>query len=233
MTVGIMQPYFFPYIGYWQLISRVDIFIVYDNIQYTKKGWFNRNNILINDKKTLFTIPLKSDSDYLDVKDRFLAVDTHKQISKILAQIENSYKKAPYFTEVFPLLREIFLYDEKNLFNYIYNSIIFICNYLDISTKICVSSTIKIDHSLLSQNRVLALTKALNANKYINPIGGINLYNKDDFHKEGIELAFLESEVPKYKQFKEQFEPNMSIIDILMFNSKEEISVMLYKFKLI
>ena len=198
MTIAIMQPYLFPYIGYWQLINAVDTFVVYDNIQFSKSGWFHRNNILLNGKKTLFSIPLKKDSDSLDVVDRFVSDEAQKQINKILGQIKNAYNKAPYFKEVFPFIKSIFLYDKKNLFRYIHNSIVEVCAYLDINTQIIISSTIEIDHGLKSQEKVIALNKAMDSTQYINPIGGTELYDTDVFQNENIHLNFLESEVLKY-----------------------------------
>jgi hypothetical protein len=233
MTIAIMQPYLFPYIGYWQLINTVDTFVIYDNIQFSKKGWFHRNNILLNDKQTLFSIPLKKDSDTLDVVGRYVSDNADKEITKIIRQIENAYKKAPYFDEMFPIIEEIFLNQEKNLFEYIYNSVKVICKYLDIETTIIISSKIDIDHSFKAQDKVIAINKKLDAKKYINPIGGTELYNHEMFRKENIELSFLQSDVPEYKQFKNEFVPYLSIIDILMFNSKEEIKVMLEKYILI
>ena len=228
-----MQPYFFPYIGYWQLINAVDTFVIYDNIQFSKKGWFHRNNFLMNDKKTLFTIPIKKDSDNLDVVDRYLSDDSEKQITKIITQIKNNYRKAPYYNDVFPLIEAVFLNQEKNLFNYIFYSIKMVCAYLDIDTKIVKSSTIDIDHTLRSQDKVIAINKSLNSTKYINPIGGRELYDIESFIKEAIELRFLESEVPEYRQFSDKFISHLSIIDIMMFNSKNEAKEMLKRYELI
>lgn len=233
MKVAIMQPYFFPYIGYWQLINAVDTFVIYDNIQFSKKGWFHRNNILMNCKKTMFTIPLKKDTDYLDVIDRYLSDDSEKHINKIVAQIKNNYRKTPYYNDIFPLIETVFLYQEKNLFSYIFHSIKIICDYLDIDTNIVKSSTIDIDHNLRSQNKVIAINKSLHSTTYINPIGGTELYNKESFKKENIELQFLESEVPMYKQFNDEFLPYLSIIDVMMFNSKKEVKKMLEKYMLV
>ena len=200
---------------------------------FSKKGWFHRNNILLNGKKTLFSIPLKKDSDSLDVVDRFISDIADKEINKIIRQIENGYKRSPYFNDVFPMIKSILQNEEKNLFIYIYNSVMQICNYLEIDTKIIVSSSIKIDHSLKSQEKVIALNKAIEATTYINPIGGTELYSTDTFQNENIKLNFLESKVPKYKQFKEEFIPYLSIIDVLMFNSKEEVNEMLKKYNLL
>jgi hypothetical protein len=227
MTLAIMQPYLFPYIGYWQLINIVDIFVVYDNIQFSKSGWFHRNNILVNGEKTLFSIPLKKDSNNLNVVDRFISDGSQKQINKILAQIENSYRDAPYFNKVFPLIENIFNYDEKNLFKFIYYSITQVCKYLDIKTQIVISSSVDIDHNLKAQEKVIAINKSLNSTRYLNAIGGSGLYAEGAFQKEGIQLNFLESEILEYKQFKNEFTPYLSIIDILMFNSKEEVKDML------
>ena len=105
MKLGIMQPYFLPYIGYWQLLSAVDVFVVYDNIKYTKKGWINRNRFLVNGQPKLFTIPLRKDSDMLDVDRRSLANDFRRD--KLIHQLESSYHKAPFFQELFPVIAEI------------------------------------------------------------------------------------------------------------------------------
>lgn len=227
-----MQPYLFPYLGYWQLINAVDTFVIYDNIQFNKRGWFHRNNILINGEKKLFTIPLKKDSNYLDVKDRYLSNDSSKNLKRILGQIKGSYSKAPYFNNVFPIVESIFLNEQKNLFNYIYYSITKIMQYLDINTKIVISSEIEMDHSLKSVERVISINKALGAKHYINPIGGFELYDKKQFENEGITLSFLESKVPEYKQFNHNFVPYLSIIDIMMFNSKIEIAQMLNEYEI-
>ena len=210
----------------------MDVFVVYDNIQFSKKGWFHRNNVLINGNKMLFSLPLKKDSDYLDVLDRYLAESSEKKINKILEKIKHAYKKAPFFSDAFPIIEDIFLYNEKNLFKYIYYSIIKICRYLAIDTKIVISSGIDIDHSLKSSEKVIAINKELNAKTYINAIGGQTLYDHSKFCNENIALLFLESEVPKYKQFNNEFISYLSIVDIMMFNSRDEIKEMLKKFKL-
>lgn len=233
MTIAIMQPYLFPYIGYWQLIHAVDIFVIYDNIEFTKKGWFNRNNILIHGENTLFTVPIKKDSDFLDVRDRRLSENSEKEIKKIISQIEHSYKKAPYFDEVFPMIKDIFNLKEKNLFSYIYHSVHEICKYLEIDTKIIISSTLDIDHELKAEEKVMAINKTLHADNYINAIGGLELYNRDKFSAEGINLNFLKPDLIEYKQFDNEFIPCLSIIDIMMFNSKDEIQKMLSRYVLI
>lgn len=233
MKLAIMQPYLFPYIGYWQLINTVDKFVVYDNIQFSKKGWFHRNNILLNNKKTMFTIPLKKDSDYLNVVERCISDDGVKQQKKIMSQIDNAYRKAPFFEDIIELLRSCFLNPEKNLFQYILFSIKEVLRVLEIDTEIIISSEININHDLKSEDKVLAICKELGSSEYINPIGGLKLYNSDTFMSKGIELLFLKSKLPEYKQFNDEFIPYLSIIDCLMFNSLADMKNDLLQFDII
>ncbi len=211
-----MQPYFFPYIGYFQLIQSVDKFIVYDNIQYTKKGWINRNRFLQNGKDMLFSIPLKKDSDYLDVREREISPAFNKL--KLLNQLKQAYRRAPYFETAFPVIEKIVMHDEANLSDYIHFSIVELCSYLDIDTEIVKSSDVRIDHALQSQDKVLALCKAVGATTYINAIGGQELYAREDFRACGIDLKFIQSKPFEYQQFKNDFVPWLSIIDVMMFN---------------
>lgn len=231
--VAIMQPYFFPYIGYWQLINSVDEFVVYDNIQFTKKGWFNRNRILDGDHDRLFTIPIKKDSDYLNVDERYLSDDSQKEITRNLRIIETTYHKAPYFVEAYPIIESSFKYDEKNLFAYINNSIKTICTHLDIETIITISSSVDINHSLKADQKVIAIAKATGADMYINAIGGVELYDKDLFKTHELDLKFIKSKAVEYEQFDKPFVPWLSIIDVLMFNDKKKIREMLEQYELL
>ena len=226
MKVAIMQPYFFPYIGYFQLINAVDKFVVYDNIKFTKKGWINRNRVLANGKDTYLTIPLKKDSDFLNINQRFLAESYLKDRIKMISKIKELYRKAPQYKVVFPVITVILNENKENLFDFIVNSLKIICSYLEITTEIIVSSSIVIDHSLTSQDKVIALCRALDSTHYLNPIGGIELYSKDDFNKNGIKLNFTKPIHIEYQQFSSEFMPWLSIIDVMMFNSLEEIKKM-------
>jgi hypothetical protein len=216
MKIAIMQPYFFPYIGYFQLIAAVDLFIVYDNIKYTKKGWINRNRMLLNGKDAMFSLALKNDSDALDVCDRELAADFDRD--KLINKIGNAYRHAPHFSTVFPLIERIIRYQEHNLFRYIYHSLTAICGHLGIKTDIRISSAIAIDHELKNQAKVLALCEAVGATSYINTIGGTELYSKDEFQQRGISLQFIRSRPFEYAQFENEFVPWLSVIDVMMFN---------------
>jgi hypothetical protein len=219
MKVGIMQPYFLPYIGYFQLIAAVDQFIAYDNIKYTKKGWINRNRMLLNGTDAMFSLPLKKGSDSLDVIKRELAPEFDR--GKLLNQFKGAYSSAPQFDLTYPVLGRIVQHDETNLFRYIYHSIVQLCEHLGINTEIRISSEILIDHELKGQDKVLALCKAVGADTYINTIGGVELYAKDDFRIQGIDLQFIKSTPFEYAQFGDAFVLWLSIVDVLMFNPME------------
>ena len=224
-----MQPYLFPYIGYFQLINAVDEFIIYDNIQFTKKGWINRNRILVNGTDEYITIPLKKDSDFLDIKDRYLSQEWINERKKILNRITESYRKASHFNIIYPIIERIMMYEDKNLFAFIFNSLKELNQYLDIKTPLIVSSIISINHDLKAENKVIELCKARKAKTYINPIGGDELYNKETFKNKGLELKFLKANNITYPQFKNDFVSFLSIIDVMMFNSLEDIKLIINK----
>jgi hypothetical protein len=231
--IAIMQPYFFPYIGYFQLINSVDEFIIYDNIQYTKKGWINRNRILCNESDKFITLPLKKDSDFKDVFERKLSDTWIDDRNKILNLIKTSYRKAPFFNDVFEIVQKCLLYDNQNLFNFIFNSIKIINEYLEIKTKMILSSSVNIDHSLKSKHKVIAICKEMNATTYINAIGGVDLYDKDEFLENKIFLNFIKSNSLNYKQFDNEFIPWLSIIDVMMFNSKNRVIELVNSYSII
>ncbi len=216
MRVAIMQPYFFPYIGYFQLIEAVDLFIVYDNIKYTKKGWINRNRMLQDGKDAMFSLPLRRDSDHLNVRERRLAQEFDRD--KLLNQLRGAYAKAPRFAEVMPLLERVLHHQRDNLFDYLHHALSQTCAHLQLNTPIRVSSTVDIDPGLKNQDKVIALSKAVGASTYVNAIGGIELYEPDVFSQHGLELRFIRARPFEYRQFGAPFVPWLSIVDVLMFN---------------
>jgi hypothetical protein len=217
-----MQPYFLPYIGYFQLIAAVDQFVVYDNIKYTKKGWINRNRLLQNGRDVLFSLPLKHDSDSLEVRERQLAPDFDRD--KLLNQFKGAYRRAPHFDRTFSLIEGIVRYEDTNLFQFLHNSIVTVCEHLGIKTEIRISSSIPADHGLKGQERVLSLCAALGAETYVNAIGGLELYSRDAFAERGIQLTFIRSKPFAYAQFDDEFVPWLSIVDALMFTSVEDLA---------
>lgn len=214
--VAIMQPYFVPYIGYFQLMAAVDLFIVYDNIKYTKKGWINRNRILREGTDGQLVLPLKKDSDSRHICERQLAASFNPK--KLLEKIKGAYRRAPQFAATYPMIEDIVRYEEGNLFGYVLNSIAQICKHIGITTEIRISSEIPIDHSLRHQEKVLALCQAVGASTYINAIGGTTMYSRDVFQSRGIQLQFIRAKPFEYAQFGCTFVPWLSIIDVLMFN---------------
>ncbi len=176
MKIAIMQPYFFPYIGYFQLISSVDLFVIYDNIKYTKKGWINRNRILHRGQPAVISLPLKSDSDALDVVDRQLAADFNS--GKLVNRIAEAYRKAPYFAQTLPVVERIVRYDEPNLFRFLHHSIVETCRYLAIDAEIAIASAIPIDAALKGQDKVIGtLQGSRSGDVHVNAIGGMELYS--------------------------------------------------------
>lgn len=216
MRVAIMQPYFLPYIGYFQLAGAVDLFIVYDNIKYTKKGWINRNRLLQNGGDAVFSLPLKHASDTLDIGRRQLADAFDRE--QLLARFRGAYARAPQFGEVWPLLERIVRCGDNNLFDYLHHALREMHAALGLCSKLRVASAIDADHTLRGQERVLALCDAVGADTYLNPPGGVGLYRREDFAARGIALKFLQPKPLQYQQFGDPFVPWLSIIDVMMFN---------------
>ena len=231
--VAIMQPYFLPYIGYFQLINAVDEFIVYDNIQFSKKGWFHRNRFLQNGKDEYFTLPLRKDSDYLNVDQRQLSETWPAEREKILRKFRENYKKAPFFDLIFPEIETICYFEDDNLFRFLLNSLRSVTKLLGIQTPFVISSSLSIDHTLRGQDKVIALCQAMDATHYINPIGGLELYQNSAFSERGLDLIFIRSRPIVYPQFSDNFVPWLSILDLLMFNSTDQIKLWLGEFDVI
>jgi WbqC-like protein family len=230
--LAIMQPYLFPYIGYFQLINAVDKFVAYDDVTFIKQGWINRNNILVNGHPFLFTVPVKNISSYSLILETE-AVNKIDWKTKLLKTIEYSYKKAPYYQGVFQIIDSTFASDNQYISKIAMNSIKAVVGYLELNTELQDSSTCYTNNKLNSQERVLDICQQELASQYINPIGGRELYSKHIFKARGIDLNFIKSNPIRYKQIKDEFIPNLSIIDVLMFNSPQEVKAMLRQYELI
>ena len=234
MKIAIMQPYFMPYIGYFQLINTVDKFIIYDDVNFIKKGWINRNNILANKNRTLFTIPLKKASQNELIKDISINIDSFSiWKNKFLKTLEMNYSHAKNYDSVLLLLEDIFSYDTDSISDLATYSLIVVCKYLNIKTEIILSSTIYCNEVLSGQERILDICLKEGAKTYINPIGGMELYSESLFLENNIDLFFIKTNNVIYKQFSEEFIPFLSIIDVLVFNDKEQVLDMLNKFDLV
>lgn len=225
-----MQPYFFPYLGYFQLIKAVDKFVFYDDVNFIKNGWVNRNRILINGQASYFTLQLKDASSFKTIN-QVSFIDNR---NKLLKSITHSYAKAPYFNETVELIRECLNTDTDKVATLAMNSVEQVSNYLNLKTKLEVSSEKYSDTKGMDRaSRLVEICKRNNATSYINPIGGEELYDKRFFNEYNIDLSFIQPKRMDYKQFKNDFVPWLSIIDILMFNSVEEVHEMLANYELI
>lgn len=232
LKVGIMQPYFFPYIGYWQLLNAVDIYVVYDDVNYINRGWVNRNRILINQTPQYFNLLLSGASQNKVINEIEISADD-RHFEKLFRTLELNYKKAPYYYDTMQLIEKILNNPQKNLSKFLYDQIIMVAKYLDMDTHIVLSSTIDKDNSLHGEDKIIEICKKLNAEEYYNAMGGMALYSRERFLQNGIILKFLETNAIRYKQYGEEFVGNLSIIDVMMFNGKEQTKDFLKKYKLV
>ena len=232
MTIAIMQPYILPYIGYLQLMANVDKFIFYDDVAFINRGWINRNRVLMNGKDFMFTIPLKEASQNKLINEIYID-NTINWRPKFLKSIEQSYKKAPFYQEVYPMIEKIIGDNSEKINDYIANSFEVLSQYLDIKTEIVRSSNIYQNAHLKSQERILDICIQEKASHYINPIGGMELYQKSIFEQQNIKLSFIKTKPVQYTQFKNEFIPWLSVLDVLMFNDKTTIQGFLNEFELV
>lgn len=229
MKLAIMQPYFMPYIGYFQTMAAVDTYVVYDDVQYIKGGWVSHNYLLVGGKKQMFTVQLKGASP----NKLFNEVEIGDNFRKLSHMLQLNYCKTPFFAEVMPVLQEIFSYEDRNLSRFLWNSYRKLFEFLGIDTNIILSSSIEKDNSLRGKEKVLAICKALGADTYLNAIGGQELYDKAEFAAHGVNLHFVKTDDLTYRQFGSEFEPGLSFIDVLMFNGKEGTRELLKKYTLV
>lgn len=235
MKVAIMQPYFFPYIGYFQLINSVDRFILGDGVQYIYQGWINRNRILKPAKEGFcyIMIPVVKHSSKAVIQDIF-AVDNDEWKEKIIRQLDHYKKTAPHYNSVRSLLCHCFATEEKNITKLNAYLLKAVCDYIGINFKIEIQSEMNFDYSMVHDTceRPIQMCKQIGATEYINPIGGRELYDKERFEAKNIKLSFFQSNPVIYNQCRDSFEPGLSILDVMMFNSPNDIKLMLNEYQL-
>jgi hypothetical protein len=246
MKLAIMQPYFFPYIGYFQAINAVDKYILYENLNYIKEGWINRNRVLIkNQTPSYFSVIMDSSSSNKKIYEIKLS-STFNWRKKLLNKVFLNYKGSAFFDETYALITACINIEEEMLFAYNAGIIKKIAEYLEIKTEIQFDNRhyLALEDSLILEasrksntsikaRRVFEICKKEKATIFINAIGGFSLYDKNEFKDEGIELLFIESGEIVYKQFSEEFYPKLSIIDILMHNGKDQVKNYLNRYSLI
>lgn len=229
MNLAVMQPYLFPYLGYFQLIYASDLFIVYDDVSYIKQGYINRNSILMDGAAQRFTLPVPGASSNKIICQLKFSED----VRKVIKTISQAYSRSPYYPVVFPMLREILESERRTVSDVCLNSFESIFSYLDVDRKFIKSSEIEYDRSLSAQDRLIHLCKMHDANGYINTIGGLDLYSKARFSEHRINLMFLKAKLNKYRQNATKFIPGLSIIDVLMNCSPDEIRSLLLDYDLV
>lgn len=232
MKVAVMQPYFFPYLGYFQLMAAVDRFIAWDDVQYIQRGWVNRNRILLNGEPAYITLPVEKAPQTAYISERQVA-DLASASGKLLGQLHAAYRKAPHYAETRALVEQILACEERNLGRFLFNGLQQVCEHLGIKTTLLLSSALeKNDAGLSGSERILALCEAQGADMYVNAIGGRELYSPDMFAARGIELRFIAMGPVRYAQNVADFVPHLSIIDVLMFNERDVVRQFLQQYTL-
>ena len=225
-----MQPYFFPYLGYFQLINVVDKFVFYDDVNFIKNGWINRNRILLNSQAKYITVQLNGASPNKLIQEVGFT-DNREKLKRTIVQ---AYKKAPLFEQFWPIIEDVFNYQTETISELAAFSVIKTFEYVGLTTVFEFSSQNYADtNNLRKDERLIKICKRNNATEYINPIGGTELYTKSQFGQHGIKLHFLRTNPLQYRQFGHSFIPNLSIIDVMMFNTIEQIHEMLDNFELL
>lgn len=226
-----MQPYFFPYLGYYQLFNHVDHFIFLDDVNFIKKGYINRNHILLNSRPHKFTLAIKNSSQNKKINELFFKND----FNKLKKTIYLNYRKSKNFDAANELIENIFKNQELNVAKLSAQTIISIFNIF--KKKLSYSFSSEYPSELKSQERIVSLCKLHGATEYYNPIGGIDLYDPKFFKKNDLNLKFFQGIFPEYYQYglnsNHAFVPCLSMIDILMNNYDPEIAAMLEKGKVI
>lgn len=232
MKIGIMQPYFFPYLGYWQLMNAVDTYVMLDDVSFIKRGWINRNQIKGPNGPLKVDIQIRDISQNKNINEHTLFRD-EKHNAKMFKTLEMCYHKAPYYADTMALIQRVMNCGEENLARFLAFGIREIARYLGMNTNFYFSSELEKDNSLKAQDRILEICSVLGADTYINAIGGRELYHAEDFEKRGMKLYFLKmDEDIVYEQGKGEFLPSLSIIDVMMYNSPKGIQELLNCFTL-
>lgn len=227
MKLAVMQPYIFPYLGYFHLIMSSDVFVVYDDVSFIKQSYINRNNIALGGNKHRFSIPVPKSSSNIMIKD----LEYDDKNGKLLKTISQAYAKAPYYDAVFLLLKNILAYENKSINIFCMNSFLKIFEYLGVTKKIVLSSSLEYDRNAKASEKLISMCNIFDADTYINSPGGRELYDESMFSPHGVDLKFIRSELKEYKQVGcIEFIAGLSIIDVLMNNSIQDVISLLDDF---
>jgi hypothetical protein len=234
VKLAIMQPYLFPYIGYFQLMHAVDRFVVYDDVAFIKQGWINRNRILINGEAAYFSVPIRHASSFVTIRETLIDDDPQnaRWVEKLLKTLDNAYRRAPEFARVFPLVESVFQRTTNRIADLAVASLESVADFLEIRIDWVKSSVAYGNDRLKGEDRVIAICGAEQANEYINVAGGRELYSPARFRAHGLALQFIRPKLVEYPQFTNPFVPSLSIIDVLMFNQRERVKELLDSYDL-
>ena len=231
MKLAIMQPYLFPYLGYFQLVRCVDHFVFFDDVNFIMRGWINRNQYLHDGAGKLFTVPLNKASQ----NRRICEIEVSEEPGwrqKLLKPISFTYQRAPFFKEAYAILESVILESPVVISRMAEKSILRTMEYLEIPVKTSRSSEHGYE-ALKGQERIFALCKILGATEYVNAIGGTQLYQGQDFQAQGLQLYFIKGRLPEYPQFGKTPVKGLSMLDVLMFNEPSTIREYLDHYELI
>ena len=224
-----MQPYFMPYLGYFQLMAAVDKYVIFDDVNYIKRGWSARNNILVNGQSHLFNVAVDGGSQ----NNLYTQVTVIDDFAKLRKTLEMAYKKAPFYLDTMALLEQVFSYNDRRFNFFMRNSYSIILEYLGIKTELLFSSDLSNNKELKGKDKILDICHLLGASEYYNAIGGQELYDRNEFDANGISLGFIDPVIEPYPQLSKEFVPGLSIIDVLMMNSREDSFKLLCKCNII
>ena len=221
MRLAIMQPYFFPYLGYFQLLHAVDRFVYYDDVAFIKQGWINRNRMLVQGRPAFFTVPLEDASSFRPIRETRISPRAVWR-KKMLRSFQVSYGRAPFFASTFSMLQRVLEQDHEDIASLSRASVEAVCDHLDLQARRVPSAAAYGNEELTAADRLLDICRREGATTYVNVAGGRALYEADAFQQRGIALRFLSSRPFDYPQLGAPFVPWLSILDVLMFNPLEE-----------
>ncbi len=238
MKIGIMQPYFFPYIGYFSLIKHTDRFVLFDSVQFIRHGWIERNRVLKpNEGWQYIQVPLIKHEMKSLIKDVKIN-NSENWKERILSQLQHYKRKAPFYKDAIEVIKEGILINTDSITCLNKNCLKVVCDYLDIKFDVEIFSEmdLNIETPHAPDEWALNICKALpNITEYWNPPGGMEFFNRDKYEKNNLKLVFQKPILEFYPQRRgpENFEPGLSIIDVMMFNSKKNIINLLDNYELL
>lgn len=225
-VVAVMQPYLFPYLGYYQLLHHADVFVLYDDAHFIQRGFINRNRLLANGRPQRFTIPVIGASQNRRIRELRFGDDR----GKLAGSLRHHYAGTPEFARVLPLVESVLAEPERDVTQVCRASLQRVMDYLELPCAIRQSSELDYDRDADAAGKLASLCQTLGSNCYVNPVGGRDLYREADFRERGVTLSFLRMDAVTYPQAGGPFVPDLSIIDLLMWCTPERAREMLGRY---